>query len=165
MPLSPAGAYRFAPDPISKIKIQQKDLLLCFFLCLLSFSRLKQLRRWYMLFQLASMEGLCRRQSVVSWLIIAFPQPAKGAAAWDWKAQRSEIEGFGEREGFSIKPWHQDSQNVRAAQALHDGTVATAARATDLTEVATTAADPESFPAGTNIALALVDRLLSAGLR
>jgi hypothetical protein len=89
----------------------------------------------------------------------------QGRSGLGLAAQRFEIEGFGEREGFSIKSWHQDIQNIRAAQPLHDGTVAAAARATDLTEVATTAADPESFPAGTNIALALVDRLLSAGLR
>jgi len=52
----PGGGRGVCTGPdFKKIKIQQKDLLLCFFLCLLC---LKQLRRWYMLFQLASMEAL-----------------------------------------------------------------------------------------------------------
>src|SRR5262249_7160468 len=50
-PLSPPGAYRFAPDPISKKekKSNRKTFFSVFFL----FSRLKQLRRWYMLFQMS----------------------------------------------------------------------------------------------------------------
>jgi hypothetical protein len=38
--------------------------------------------------------------------------------AWDSPAQRSEIEAFGAREGFSVKSWHQDALTGAGADAL-----------------------------------------------
>ena len=42
----------------------------------------------------------------------------QGRSGLGLEAQRSEIEGFGEREGFSIKSWHQDIQTGAGADAL-----------------------------------------------
>jgi DNA invertase Pin-like site-specific DNA recombinase len=42
----------------------------------------------------------------------------QGRSGLGLAAQRSEIEGFGEREGFSITSWHQDFQTGAGADAL-----------------------------------------------
>src|SRR5262249_5670175 len=93
-PLSPPGAYRFAPDPISKKRKNKNptERLLFFLLRFLSRSRLIALEITktlvYCLSTGISGEAKCRRRSVVSWLITASRPLARGAAAWAWKLRR-----------------------------------------------------------------------------
>jgi DNA invertase Pin-like site-specific DNA recombinase len=42
----------------------------------------------------------------------------QGRSGLGLAAQRHEIEAFGEREGFSVKAWHQDVQTSAGADAL-----------------------------------------------
>ena len=49
----------------------------------------------------------------------------QGRSGLGLAAQRTEIEAFGAREGFSVKSWHQDIQTGKGADALLLDTIMT----------------------------------------
>ena len=55
-------------------------------------------------------------QTAVGYLRVSTPE--QGRSGLSLAAQRSEIEAFGAREGFSIKSWHQDVQTGKGSDAL-----------------------------------------------
>jgi DNA invertase Pin-like site-specific DNA recombinase len=55
-------------------------------------------------------------QAAVGYLRVSTKE--QGRSGLGLAAQRSEIEGFGARQGFSIKSWHQDIQTGAGSDAL-----------------------------------------------